>query len=161
MLDATGTDLGVFEADGAVATNVVRVNGACIRRFVISPKAGLAAVESPWPGQGVQSDVFVHPFAGVNRRFWFAVPADAESVRVQVQPEEPCSARLLRPDGSVAAEMPFDTRMAMLEAKREKSAAAEVWCIEFPRIQEDMVFRIGAPAVPIASPNPSTTFAEK
>ena len=78
MLDATGTDLGVFEADGAVVTNVVRVKGACIRRFVVAPKAGLAAVESPWPGQGVQANGLVHPYCGVNRRFLFAVPADAE-----------------------------------------------------------------------------------
>lgn len=161
MLDATGTDLGVFEADGEVATNVVCVKGACIRRFVVAPKSGLASVESPWPGQGVQADGLVHPYCGVNRRFWFVVPATAESVRVQVRPEESCSAKLLWPDGSVAAEMPFGTRMTMLEAKREKSAAAEVWCLEFPRIVEDAYFRIGSPAIPIVAPDPSMAIAEK
>ena len=149
--DALGTDLGSFSAVGAAATNVIHAKGACIRRFVVSP-SGLASVESVWPGCGVQSDGFVHLFGGANRRFWFAVPSEADKVVVQVRPEEACSARLLRPDGSMAAEMPLGVGMAMLETRREKSAADETWCLEFPCIKEDAFFRIGAPAVPIASP---------
>ena len=154
--DALGTDLGIFSAAGTVVTNVIHAKGACVRRFAVNPSA-LVSVESRWPGHGIQADCFAHLYGGTNRRFWFAVPSDADKVVVQVKPEEACSARMLRPDGSVAAEMPLGVGIAMLEAVREKSVVGETWCLEFPCIKEDAFFRIGAPAVAIASPADGAT----
>ena len=73
------------------------------------------AVESAWPGFDLQADGYVRLFGGRNRRYWFSVPADAEKVSVEIKPEEPCSAKLIRPDGTVAAEMPKDSKMIILE----------------------------------------------
>ena len=109
---------------------------------------------SALPGHGIVADLRVPMFTGRNRRYWFTVPADAENVIVQVEPEEPCSARLLRADGSVAAEMPLTRKLTQLDAKREKSAEAESWSVEFTRVVEDAGFRIGAPALPIVSTDP-------
>ena len=72
-----------------------------------------------------------------------------------VTPQEPCSARLLRPDGSVAVDMPLSEIQTILEAPRLKTGKPETWAIEFPVMEEDASFRIGAPAVPIASPDQS------
>ena len=113
---------------------------------------GLTAVESRWPGQGVLTDFNVLLYCGRNRRFYFTVPADAESVSVQVQPSERCSAKLTRPDGTVVAEAPYDRRkMSVLKVPREKTAAPEVWSVVFPQVEEDALFRIGAPALPIVA----------
>ena len=85
------------------------------------------------------------------RRYFFFVPAEADKVGIQVRPEEPCSARLLRPDGTVAAEMPYGRNLTVLEAKREPSVD-ETWCIDISSAQEDVEFRIGVPAIPVATP---------
>ena len=153
VMDALGTDLGSFTVTDAVSTNVIHATGAGVRRFAVTVASGIAAVESAWPGHAVQADAFVHLYEGKNRKFFFSVPVDADFVRVMVKPDEPCSARLKRPDGSIAAEMPYGTGMAVLEAKRENVSTAETWCVEFPRIGEDCRFRIGAPALPLASPS--------
>ena len=151
MRDAAGTDLGSFAVgDSETVTNVVHAHGAGIRRFEIS--GGLTAVESRWPGQGVLADFNVPLYCGRNRRFYFTVPADAESVSVQVQPAERCSAQLTRPDGTVVAEAPYDRpQTSVLTVSREKTAAPEVWSVVFPRVEEDARFRIGAPELPVVA----------
>jgi hypothetical protein len=91
-------------------------------------------------------------FKGSKRRHFFTVPADAENVCVQVRPAEHCSAQLVRPDGSIAATKAYkDKSMGVLSAKRNKTAASEVWSIVFPKVQEDARFRIGAPAIPVVA----------
>ena len=149
MRDAAGTDLGSFTVgDCETVTNVIHAHGAGIRRFEIS--GGLTAVESCWPGQGVLADFMVPLYCGRNRRFYFIVPAAAESVSVQVTPAERCSAKLMRPDGTVVAEAPYDKQeMSVLTVPRKKTTAPEVWSIVFPKVEEDARFRIGAPALPI------------
>ena len=113
---------------------------------------GLTAVESRWPGQGVLTDFNVLLYCGRNRRFYFTVPADAESVSVQVQPSERCSAQLTRQDGTVVAKAPYDRpQTSVLTVPREKTAASEVWSVVFPRVEEDARFRIGAPALPVVA----------
>ena len=153
--DAAGTDLGSFNLEGGVFTNVIRATGAGLRRFEVQVMRGKAAVGSMSPGHALQADMPISLFGGRNRRYHFPVPADAGKVCVEVKPEEPCSARLLRPDGSVAAEMPMGTKMMMLESVRNRTASDEIWSIEFPYLREDATFRIGAPAVPMASPSRS------
>ena len=151
MRDAAGTDLGTFTIDDCeTVTNVIHAHSAGIRRYEII--CGLAAVESRWPGQGVLADFKVPLYGGRNRRFYFTVPAEAESVSVQVRPVERCSAKLMRPDGTVMAESPYEKReVSVLTAPREKTAAPEVWSVVFPQVEEDAQFRIGAPALPIVA----------
>lgn len=162
MRDAAGTDLGSFTVgDCETVTNVIHAHGAGIRRYEIA--GGLTAVESRWPGQGVLADFRVPLFGGRNRRFWFSVPADAESVSLEVRPSERCSARLMRPDGTVAAESPYEKRqMSILTAPREKTSSPEVWSVEFPQVEEDAGFRIGAPALPfVATGSPEMALAPR
>ena len=152
--DAIGTYLDAFSVgDCKTVTNVIHATGAGIRRFEISIIGGLAAVDSVWPGHGVQADGYVAMFGGRNRRWYFNVPADAEHVRVQIKPEEPCNARLLRPDGSLAAEFPYGDAWTVLEAERTKTTTPETWCLHFPKVFEDASFRIGSPSPPFASPD--------
>ncbi len=153
VLDAAGTETGAFRIEGpSVVTNVVRVTEAGVACFEVDCGGGLVSVESRWPGQGILADAYTHPFCGRNRRFHFAVPPGDKPIRVMVRPQEPCSARLLAPDGRVAAEKGFGGDLTLLEAKRELSAKTETWTLEFPIIEEDVEFRIGAPALPIAAP---------
>jgi hypothetical protein len=152
MRDSAGTDLGSYILPAGVHTNVIQVTGAGVRRFEVVMPSGVMAIESIYPGHGLQADGYVHLFGGKNRRYWFFVPADAENVSVEIKPEEPCSAKLLRPDGSVAAEMQKSSKMVILECKRSKSATGEIWSIEFPYVREDAKFRVGAPTMPFVSP---------
>ena len=152
--DAVGTYLDAFSVgDCKTVTNVIHATGAGIRRFEVNVIGGVAAVDSVWPGHGVQADGYVAMFGGRNRRWYFTVPADAEHVCAQIRPDEPCNARLLRPDGSVAAEFPYGVALTILEAKRTKTATPETWCLHFPKVTEDASFRIGSPAQPFASPD--------
>ena len=58
----------------------------------------------------------------------------------------------LHPDGTVVAEAPYDRRqMSVLTVPREKTSAPEVWSVVFPQVEEDALFRIGAPALPIVA----------
>lgn len=154
--DTAGTEVDAFVIDGpSVATNILRTTGGGAMRYEVDCGGGLVSVESQWPGQGVLASPWVHPFCGSGRRCFFAVPPGCDPVRVLVRPQEPCSARLIAPDGSVAAEKPFDRNQALLEARRDAAGKTAVWALEFPRIEEDAEFRIGAPAMPVVSPDAS------
>ena len=150
VLDAAGTDLGSFELGEGVSTNIIHATGSGLRRFEVNAVSGVCSVVPVIPGGGLQADGYVHLFGG-KRRYFFFVPAEADKVGIQVRPEEPCSARLLRPDGTVAAEMPYGRNLTVLETKREPSVD-ETWCIDIPSAQEDVEFRIGVPAIPVATP---------
>ena len=120
-------------------------------RYEVDCGRGLVSVESQWPGQGVLAGPWVHPFGGVGRRCYFAVPPGSDPVRVMIKPQEACCAKLRAPDGSVVAEMPYGTDQTLLEAKREAADKTTVWSLELPRVEEDAEFRIGAPAMPVVS----------
>ena len=150
--DAAGTDLGVFMigADSTV-TNVIHAVRPGMRRYEVLGRS-LVEIKTRWPGHGILADMDVPIFRGRNRRHFFTVPGDAENVCVQVRPAEHCSAQLVRPDGSIAAAKAYkDKSMGVLSAKRDKTAASEVWSIVFPKVEEDARFRIGAPALPVAA----------
>ena len=151
MRDAAGTDLGTFTiGDCETVTNVIQAHGAGMRRYEIT--GGLVAVESCWPGQGVMADYGVPLFGGSNRRFFFSVAPNSSNVTVEIKPIERCSAQLLRPDGTVAAEASYDdTRIKVLSASREMSATPEVWSVLFQKVEEDARFRIGGGALPIVT----------
>ena len=150
--DAAGTDLGVFTVgEGETVTNVIHAVRPGMRRYEVVSR-GLTEVKSRWPGNGILADFGVPVFKGKKRRYYFTVPGDAEEVCVQVRAIEPCSAQLLRPDGSVVESKAYANKeMGLLSAKRDKTAVSEVWCLAFPEIEEDARFRIGAPAVPVAA----------
>lgn len=112
---------------------------------------GLVAIESDIPGAGFRADKLVRLFAdGRRREYAFTVPKGCELVRIQVNPQEPCSAELIDASGKVVATKPYDSKEAIVSAKRVQTAADEVWRIAFPRVAEDMFFRIGAPCFPYA-----------
>lgn len=112
---------------------------------------GLVAIESDIPGLGFRADKLVRLFADDRRReFAFAVPKDCELVRIDIRPQEPCSAELIDATGKVVASKPHGNRKETLAVKRAKSATDEIWRIAFPKIDEDMFFRIGAPCFPYA-----------
>ena len=122
-------------------------------RYLIVGKmvTGLVAIESDIPGAGFKADKAVRLFAdGRRREYAFKVPKDCELVRIQVTPQEPCSAELIDASGKVVATKPYDSKKQIVSAKRAKTAADEVWRIAFPRVAEDMFFRIGAPCFPYA-----------
>lgn len=158
VLDAAGTETGSFRIEGpSSVTNVIHATEAGVARYEIDCGGGLVSVESRWPGQGILADVYAHPFCGRNRRFYFAVPSGDAPVRVMIRPQEPCSARLLAPDGSIAAEKRFGGDLTLIEGKRERTEKMEVWTLEFPAIEEDVEFRIGAPGLPIVATAPEAT----
>ena len=113
---------------------------------------GLVAVESDIPGFGFRADKLVRLFADAGRRreCAFTVPKDCELVRIEVRPDEPCSAEILDASGKVVLAKPYGSKKETLSVKRAKSAADEIWRIAFPQINEDMYFRIGAPCFPYA-----------
>lgn len=59
---------------------------------------------------------------------------------------------LLAAAARTSVDFNFGGDLTLLESKREQSAKTETWTLEFPIIEEDVEFRIGAPALPIAAP---------
>lgn len=156
VLDTAGIEVDAFSIEWpSITTNILRTTGGGAMRYDIDCGRGLVSVGSQLPGQGVLSSPWVHPFCGSGRRYSFAVPPGCDPVRVMVRPSEPCSARLIAPDGSIVAEKPFDRNQAMLEASRDATDKTAVWTLELPRIAEDAEFRIGAPAMPVVSADAS------
>ena len=154
--DTAGTEVDAFTINGpSIVTNILRTTERGAMRYEVDCGGGLVSVESRWPGQGVLAGPWVHPYCGSGSRYFFAVSPGSDPVRVLVRPQEPCSARLVAPDGSVVAEKPYDTNQSLLEAKREATDKTAVWALEFPRIEEDVDFRIGAPAMPVVSTDAS------
>ena len=150
--DMSGIEVDSFTIDGpVVVTNILRTTEGGAMRYDVDCGRGLVSVESKWPGQGVLAGPWVHPFGGVGRRYYFAVPPGSDPVRVMIKPQEACCAKLRAPDGSVVAEMPYGTDQTLLEAKREVADKTTIWSLELPRVEEDAEFRIGAPAMPVVS----------
>jgi len=155
--DTAGTEVDAFTINGpSIVTNILLTTERGAMRYEVDCGGGLVSVESRWPGQGVLAGPWVHPYCGSGRRYFFAVPPGSDPVWVLVRPQEPCSARLIAPDGSVMAEKPYDTNQSLLEAKCEATDKTAVWALEFPRIEEDVDFRIGAPAMPVVSTDASS-----
>jgi hypothetical protein len=159
ILDAAGTETGAFRIEGpSSVTNIIHATEAGVARYEVDCGGGLVSVESRWPGHGILADAYTHPFCGRNRRFYCAVPSGDAPVRVMIRPQEPCSARLLAPDGSIAAEKRFGVDLTLIEGKRERTEKTEVWTLEFPVIAEDVEFRVGSTASPLVSTDRNCVF---
>ena len=149
--DQAGTPLGTIKLGMEPVEYEFTSHGE--NRYLLAGKMlnGLLSIESDIPGAGFKADKNVRLFAdGRRREFAFRVPKDCELVRVEVTPQEPCSAELIDASGKVVAAKPYDSKKRIVSAKRAKTAAEEVWRIAFPEVAEDMFFRIGAPCFPYA-----------
>lgn len=149
--DAAGTDLGKFSFTDLDYTYVAKVNGKNVTRLEVSTNSRVD-IESEWPGIGLEAAGGVHLFAPGGRRFYFPVPAKATEVCVMLKPEEPMSAELLDANGTAVQKKDFGNKPDILRGKKT-SAQPEIWSLAVPRLAEDAVFRIGAPAIPIVSPS--------
>lgn len=152
LYDAQGTDLGVRQLPEGESEVVLKANGPGLFRMVVSMSNGSGEAFSDMPGFGLMADSSLELF-GRPETFHFEVPADAESVSVEIRPEEPCSARLFDASGTVVAEKAYSQEKELFLVKRAKTAEPEIWRLEFPKVAEDARFRIGAPALPIVSPS--------
>ena len=152
LRDAVGTDLGKFTFTDLDYTHVVKVKGPNVTRFEIDTNSRID-IESEWPGQGIEAVGGVPLFAPGNRRYYFFVPASGSDVCVMLKPEEAMSAALRDASGAAVAERGFSTKPDILRGKKA-SGQAEVWSLSVPKVAEDALFRIGAPALPIVTQDP-------
>lgn len=152
LRDAAGTDLGKFSFTDLDYTYVAKVNGPNVTRFEVDTNSRID-IESEWPGQGIEAVGGVPLFAPGNRRYYFFVPASGSEVCVMLKPEEPMSAVLLDSNGIAVAERGFSAKPDILRGKKA-AGQAEVWSLAVPRVAEDALFRIGAPALPIVTQDP-------
>ncbi len=114
-------------------------------------------------GQSILADQPVNLFGGLNNRFYFTVPANAEEVAVEATATimEPVDVQILDAAGKVVKEIRNNKTAALMKVPREKTGKAEVWSIRFPRTTEDYSFRICAPALPLVSAAPENLLIEK
>ncbi len=152
LRDAAGTDLGKFTFTDLDYTYVAKVNGPNVTRFEIDTNSRID-IESEWPGQGIEAAGGVPLFAPGGRRYYFFVPASGSEVCVMLKPEEPMSATLLDANGVAVEERGFSAKPDILRGKKA-SGQAEVWSLSVPKVAEDALFRIGAPALPIVTQDP-------
>lgn len=150
--DWLGTELDSFKLGEKERVYSFETKGRNYYAFDLNVMDGAFGVECAHPGFGLRADRKVHGFTGKNLTYCFRVPKDADTVRVEVVPEEACAAELVRPDGSVADRMDLTTNGRILKASRGKTAADETWRIRFTEATEDFRFRIGAPCVPVVEP---------
>ena len=149
---AAGADLGEVTIAEKRFTYVLKAAGPGVYIFETRTGSGTLEICSPFAGCGVRADGFVHLFGGPGRSWSFFVPAGGEDVAVNVRPEEPCAAELVDPSGKVVDSLAFGASARILRGRRPATDPGGVWCLRFPKIQEDAVFCLGAPATPVAAP---------
>lgn len=152
LRDAPGTDLGIVTLTAAVQTVVISAERAGVRRFEVDTRGNAIRVESDLPGQGVLTCDRVNLFRS-RGRFHFRMPTGADTIRAEILPEEPASAALIAPDGTRVASMAKSTVSKVLSFRRPDAGKAETWAIEIDG-DEDVQFRVGAPAIPLLAPEP-------
>ena len=155
--DKPGTDLGSFTTEEKDFMYEINAQSHVSNVFVFEVHCGLgalASVESVHPGQGILFNDSVNLFQFTGVPFYFAVPAKATEVSVETRPEEDMAMWLRRPDGLVADTMPYGRSGKVLKGAKRAGKTPEIWCADIRRVREDAFFRIGAPAVPIATTEP-------
>lgn len=155
--DKPGTDLGSFTTEEAEYTYEINAESQYPNVYVFEVNFGLGAlgsVESIYPGQGILFNDCVNLFKFTGGAYYFSVPGDATDVSVEARPEEEMSMWLHDPDGRIADAMPYSRVGKALHAARRPTRNPEIWCADIRRVKEDAFFRIGAPAVPIATSDP-------
>ena len=162
--DCAGNKLGGFGIKKETGfTYRFDAPAAGVYAFEVMTFGHVVAVDSPFPGQGFEVTGGICPMHRPNgrpHRYYFRVPAGAKDVAVQVITAEGefVEARLLSPDGKVAARMPRGDGGYCLRAIRGNSAEPETWCYEITSAVDDSFFTIGAPALPVVANDPSLVF---
>ena len=155
--DKPGTDLGSFTTEETEFAYEINAESQYSNVYVFEVDFGLgalASVESVHPGQGILFNDCVNLFQFTGAAFYFSVPAGATEVCVEARPEEEMAMWLRDPNGLVADFMSYCRSGKALRAAKKPRKAPEIWCADIRRVREDAFFRIGAPAVPIATTDP-------
>lgn len=155
LLDRSGTDLGRFDVPVGDFVYTLKANGPNVYRFETTLRDRIAVRVACDDAPGALHTVKpVHLYHGSGTRFRFCVPADAETVSVNITPQEPVEVELLNAAGKTVERMPYQRRRCIMQVKRPKSAADEVWTLRFVKIDEDMTFQVGGDVVPLVSVEP-------
>lgn len=155
--DKPGTDLGSVTTEETEFTYVINAESQYSNVYLFEVDFGLgalASVESVYPGQGILFNDCVNLFQFTGAAFYFSVPAEATEVSVETRPEEEMAMWLRDPNGLVADFMHYGRSGKALRAAKKQRKSAEIWCADIRKVREDAFFRIGAPAVPIATTDP-------
>lgn len=155
--DKPGTDLGSFTTDEAEFTYEIKAESSFPNVYLFEVSFGLgalASVESAYPGQGILFNDSVNLFGFDGAPFYFCVPADATTVAVETRPEEEMAMWLRDQDGFIVDALSYSRSGKVLKCARKQRKVPEIWCADIRKVREDAFFRIGAPAVPIATTDP-------
>ena len=155
--DKPGTDLGSFTTEDESFIYEIKAESKFPNVYLFEVDFGLgtlASVESVHPGQGILFNDSVNLFRCEGCAYYFSVPADATEVCVEARPEEEMAMWLRGADGYVADCMSYGRAGKALHGAKRPSKTSEIWCADIRKVREDAFFRIGAPAVPIATTDP-------
>ena len=155
--DKPGTDLGSFTTEETEYTYEIKAESKFPNVYLFEVDCGLgalASVESVHPGQGMLFNDCVNLFQFTGASYFFSVPADATEVRVEARPEEEMAMWLRDADGRIVDSMSYSRSGKVLHGTKRPSKTSQIWCADFRNVREDAFFRIGAPAVPIATTDP-------
>ena len=156
--DKPGTDLGSFTTEELSYVHEIKAESALPNVYLFEVDFGLgtlASVESQHPGQGILFNDVVNLFQFADATYYFSVPGSATEVCAELKPEEEMAAVLEDGDGRQVDCQPYSRSGKVLRAKRTVTSADETWAVAFSKVREDGFFRLGAPAVPIATTDPS------
>ena len=152
--DRAGTDLGGFELVDGDCEHVLKASGDALYRFEIAAGEDFAVtVSSPWIGQGVQCDDYVHvvPTDGKGaHRAYFTVLGKARNVRVEIESKGNSPAEIR--NGADEVLDSFPERCAHQSFRFDRPAATETdetWSVRFTGPRTPFGYRIGGGAVSV------------
>lgn len=155
LLDRAGTDLGRFAVPVGDFAYTVRANGPNVYRFETSLRDRMAirVACDDAPGALLASNP-VHVYHGDDVRLRFCVPPKAETVSVNISPQEPVQAELINAYGEIVERMPYQSKCCIMSVRKPRTDVEEIWTLRFVKISEDTTFQIGGDALPLASIEP-------
>jgi hypothetical protein len=156
LLDKAGTDLGRFEVPVGDFEYTIKANGPNVYRFetTLRDRIAIKVGSADAPGALLASNP-VHLYHGNDIRFRFCVPSTAETISVNISPQEPVQAELINASGEIIERMPYQSKRCIMSVKRQKTIADEMWTLRFVKIDEDTTFQVGGDALPLVSVEPS------
>ncbi len=130
-----------------------------IYRFEIDARMQTVTIETDAPGQGLSAAGTLYVF-GCRGRLYFHVPAGVKEFQIEAggSPREGSTVYLLDADGKQVDEGINLEGSKLLKATRPKDAEAEIWSLKF--MAAKLFLRLGAPLVPVLSPDPANILVE-
>jgi len=130
-----------------------------IYRFEIDARMQTVTIEADAPGQGLSAAETLYVF-GCRGRLYFHVPAGAKEFQIEAggSPREASTVSLLDADGKPVDEGINLEGSKLLKATRPDGTKAETWSLKFGASK--LFLRLGAPLVPILSPDPANILVE-